>query len=137
MQGITTIKRSIVVAIDSSVGGKQMQRNNGHGDLGQPIPISVIEVLDAALDMRVKDKKAEIIHDGSKAFWPFNKEIQTTSDKYKKAYLVNVKDGYKVRISLVFDYRENPSTHIRNNVGYVRVSEKGRELLVENKILNI
>lgn len=115
-----------------------MQRNNGngHNSLGQPLPVSVIELFDSTLAMRVRDKTAEVIHDGSKPFWPFNTDIETKSKKYKKAYLVKVED-YKVRISLVFDYRDDPVSHKPYNIGYVNVTEKGRELLAKGKILEI
>lgn len=106
-------------------------RNNGSNGGFPPVPIQAVEMYDASLRALVEAKKAEFLWDGSREFFPFNLNTPTKSRKYKKSYLVSVSDGYKVHIRLIFDYRDG------KNIGYINVSEKGRELLKKDSILNI
>lgn len=107
-----------------------MQNHNGHCP-NPPLPINVLELFDNTLSLLVEAKKAEIIHDGSKKYIPFvgtiNQQIDgIESKKYKKSYLVFVGD-YKVIIKLIFDRRDN--------MGFIRVTERGYQLLESAGIL--
>jgi hypothetical protein len=107
-----------------------------------PVPISIVQLFDDQLRMRVEDQKAELIHDGSIAYVPFKGEQPVKSAKYKKSYLLYIGEyienpktkqrEYKVfhyaEIRLIFDERRN--------VGYIKVSEEDRALMKEHKILD-
>lgn len=113
---------------------KNQRRNGGYSIFHEhefpALPISVVKLYDQSLEALVSSKKAIAIHDGSRPHRPFDNSVIVQSRKYKKSYEVHVAD-VRILIILIFDERDD------KNIGYIHISEKGRQLLKEHGLLDI